>query len=90
MTLSRAARWRDRRQARRERNESALKSLKTNNPAKLPDFAPNDFNGLRLRKRSLWFRSAKDPFRPDGRKRRGAPIPRSLRLSGCAAWLAGA
>jgi hypothetical protein len=45
------------------RSKKAAKCLKTNNPAKPLDFAPNDFNGLRPDSRNHSFRLAKDAFR---------------------------
>jgi hypothetical protein len=43
----------------KEANEMAVKALKTNNPAKWPDFAGKDFNGLRPAMRNGSFRHAK-------------------------------
>jgi hypothetical protein len=40
-------------------NEMLVNTLKTDDPAKLPNFVPNDFNDLRPPLRNAWFRSAK-------------------------------
>ena len=75
-------RW-DSRRARKRRTKTAVKLLKTNDPAKSPDFAVHNFNGLGLWTRSPRFRSAKSAarFHPDNRR---------LRVLGCVAKPAGA
>jgi hypothetical protein len=41
----------------------AVKFLKTNDPAKSPDFAPNDFNDLRRGRETAGFAQRNDSFR---------------------------
>jgi len=41
----------------------AVKFLKTNDPAKSPDFVPNDFNGLRRGRETAGFAQRNDSFR---------------------------